>query len=111
MSRPKRKPVPEERSVRPRNAPLQFDDDTIPSDPPPGKRPPAADTQLRAVTSDIGAGGGNDEAEDARESPLDPREVKRVRQRIARAGGSLRKVEPNETGAGNPGRARNSRRR
>lgn len=110
MTRPKRKPVPGERKVRPRTAPLKFDDDTVPSDPPPGKRPPAADTRLKVVDRGIGAGGGNDEAEDANESPLPKREIKRIRRRVARAGGSLKKVEPNESGAGSPGRARNRRR-
>lgn len=73
--------------------------------------PRASDAMLSVVDeSAIGAGGGRDEAEDARQQPISPQEHARLRRRIARAGGSVANLEPNETRAGNPGRDRNARR-
>lgn len=73
--------------------------------------PRASDAMLSVVDeSAIGAGGGRDEAEDARQEPISPQEHARLKRRIARAGGSVANLEPNETRAGNPGRDRNARR-
>jgi hypothetical protein len=70
--------------------------------------PRAADTSLSIVdASAIGAGGGRDEAEDARVDPISPEEHRRLRHRVARSGTNL--LEPNESRAGSPGRGRNRR--
>lgn len=67
-----------------------------------------ADTALSVVDSGaIGAGGGRDEAEDARVNPISPEEHRRLQRRIARSGASL--LEPHESRAGSPGRRRNRR--
>jgi len=74
-----------------------------PADP---RGPRAADTDLSVVDSSaIGAGGGRDEAEDARVDPISPEEHRRLKRRIARSGASL--LEPHESRAGSPGRRRN----
>lgn len=70
--------------------------------------PRPADTALSVVDSGaIGAGGGRDEAEDARVNPISPEEHRRLKRRIARSGASL--LEPHESRAGSPGRRRNRR--
>jgi hypothetical protein len=70
--------------------------------------PVAADTALSVVDeSAIGAGGGTDEAEDATRNPISEAELRRLKRRVARSGGSLANVEPAESQAGSPGRERN----
>lgn len=73
--------------------------------------PQAADSAL-TITGDtgLGLGGGRDEAEDARVDPISPAEHRRLKQRIARSGGDVTALEPNESRAGSPGRRRNRRR-
>jgi hypothetical protein len=72
-----------------------------------GPRP--ADTTLSVVPgAAIGAGGGPDEAEAARQTPISREEHRRLRRRVARSGGSVRNLEPNESRAGSPGRHRNA---
>lgn len=70
--------------------------------------PRSADTALSVVDeSAIGAGGGRDEAEDAEVDPISREEHRRLRKRVARSGGDLANLEPNESLAGSPGRERN----
>lgn len=70
----------------------------------------ASDTALSLVdASAVGLGGGTDEAEDARESPISRAEHRRLQRRVARAGTDPNDVEPAERGAGAPGRERNAR--
>jgi hypothetical protein len=70
--------------------------------------PMPADTALSVVDqSAIGAGGGSDEAEDARRHPISRAELARIKRRVARSGGAVANVEPYESRAGNPGRERN----
>jgi hypothetical protein len=73
--------------------------------------PQPADAAL-TVTGDIGLGlgGGRDEAEDAQVDPISPAEHRRLQQRVARSGGDVTALEPNESRAGSPGRRRNRRR-
>jgi len=79
-----------------------------PADP---RAPTPADAALSTVgPAGIGAGDGTDEAEDARRNPISPAELKRIRRRVARSGGRISNLEPNETRAGSPGRRRNSAR-
>lgn len=73
--------------------------------------PQSNDTLMRVVDeSGIGAGGGRDEAEDAQVDPISPAEHRRLQQRVARSGGDVTALEPNESRAGSPGRRRNRRR-
>lgn len=73
--------------------------------------PQSTDTQMRIVDeSGIGAGGGRDEAEAAQVDPISPAEHRRLQQRVARSGGDVTALEPNESRAGSPGRRRNRRR-
>lgn len=73
--------------------------------------PQAADAAL-TITGDtgLGLGSGRDEAEAARVDPISPAEHRRLKQRIARSGGDIKQLEPNESRAGSPGRRRNRRR-
>lgn len=69
--------------------------------------PRAADAEMTIVdASAAGLGGGTDEAEDAIDDPVSPQELRRIRARVARSGGALTNVEPNESSAGSPGRER-----
>jgi len=73
--------------------------------------PQANDTVLSVVdASAIGAGDGRDEAEDAQVDPISPAEHRRLQRRVARSGGDVTALEPNESRAGSPGRRRNRRR-
>ncbi|HUP92685.1 MAG TPA: hypothetical protein VM074_10595 [Solimonas sp.] len=54
----------------------------------------------------IGAGLGPDEAEAARRDPIKPEEHRELRRRAARSGGSILNLEPHESAAGSPARAR-----
>jgi hypothetical protein len=73
--------------------------------------PQSADTRLRVVDArGIGAGAGRDEAEDAQADPISPEEHRRLKRRVARSGGDVTQLEPNESRAGSPGRRRNRRR-
>ena len=95
-----------ERNTADDAAPDTLLDDAGGRDPADTRGPRAADTALSVVdASAIGAGGGRDEAEDARVDPISPAEHRRLRQRIARSGASL--LEPHESRAGSPGRSRN----
>lgn len=70
--------------------------------------PVAPETQL-TVSRAPGMGGGADEAEDAQRQPISRAEHSRIKRRVARSGGRITNLEPNETRAGSPGRRRNSR--
>jgi len=73
--------------------------------------PQSADTLMRVVDeSGIGAGDGLDEAEEAQVDPISKAEHRRLQQRVARSGGDVGALEPNESRAGSPGRRRNRRR-
>jgi len=73
--------------------------------------PQSNDTLMRVVDgSDIGAGDGRDEAEEAQVDPISKAEHRRLQQRVARSGGDVTALEPNESRAGSPGRRRNRRR-
>ena len=73
--------------------------------------PQSTDTLMRVVDeSGIGAGAGRDEAEEAQVNPISADEHRRLQQRVARSGGDVTALEPNESRAGSPGRRRNRRR-
>jgi hypothetical protein len=73
--------------------------------------PQSADTLLRVADDrGLGLGDGRDEAEQARVDPISPAEHRRLQRRIARSGGDVTQLEPNESRAGSPGRRRNRRR-
>ena len=73
--------------------------------------PRSNDTAMRVVDeSGIGAGDGLDEAEEAQRNPISKAEHRRLQQRVARSGGDVTALEPNESRAGSPGRRRNRRR-
>lgn len=98
-----------ERNTADDAAPDTLLDDEGGQDPADQRGPRPADATLSVVEgAAIGAGGGRDEAEDARAHPIGRDELERVRRRVARSGASL--LEPNETRAGSPGRGRNRRR-
>ena len=91
-------------------APDTLLDDEGGQDPAGQHGPRSADTLLRVVDdSRIGAGDGRDEAEDARADPISAEEHRRIKRRIARSGGGVKALEPNESRAGSPGRRRNRR--
>jgi hypothetical protein len=73
--------------------------------------PTPADTAL-TLTGDtgLGFGTGPDEAEAAKTDPISPAEHRRLQRRVARSGGDVTALEPNESRAGSPGRRRNRRR-
>jgi len=92
-------------------APATLIDELGGGDPADVRGPQAADTSMSIVGPEgIGAGDGRDEAEDAQVDPIKPAELRRIRERIARSGGSITQLEPNETRAGSPGRRRQRRR-
>lgn len=90
-------------------APETLLDDRGGMDPGTVRSAPPADATLRVVdASAAGLGDGNDEAEDAQESPISRAEHERLRRRVARAG-APGDVEPAERAAGRPGHDRNTR--
>jgi hypothetical protein len=86
-------------------------DDEGGQDPGDQRGPSPSDSNLSVVgEAAIGAGDGPDEAEDAQRHPISRAEHARLKRRVARSGGGIKNLEPNETRAGSPGRQRNTSR-